>query len=101
MPGLFPGPPPLPSTVHPQNTGLGNKKWTVLGIIGGASVLVFVTLQGMMNNHNRRRQEASDCHCNEVQRSLEQVERSLEEYERGKRQPHGDFRWGYALVAEN
>lgn len=85
VPGLFQGPPPLPTDSHKQTSGSGHKKWVVLGIIGGVLLLVFVSLQSMMNNHNRRRQEAIDFHRNEARRGMERVEGLFDELERSKR----------------
>jgi hypothetical protein len=85
VPGLFPGPPPLPSSGRTHVRPSGNKKWVVLGIIGGVLLLVFVSLQSMIHNHNRRRQAAIDFHGNEARRSLERVDGLFNELERGKR----------------
>jgi hypothetical protein len=86
VPGLLPGPPPLPTRGHPQRTKTGKTKWVVLGVIGGVILLVFVSLQSMMNNHNRRRQGAIDHHRNEAQRSMERVDGMFNELESNRRQ---------------
>jgi hypothetical protein len=83
--GLFSGPPPLPSSGRTQAQPSGNKKWIVLGTIGGVLLLVFASLQGMMNNHNRRREEAIDFHRNEARRSLERADSLFNELAQGKR----------------
>jgi len=85
VPGLFAGPPPLPSTSHIQPKAAGNKKSLVLGIIGVALLLVVASLQSMMNNHNRRRQEEVDFHGNEARRSLERAEEMLDQVRRNQR----------------
>ncbi len=85
VPELFPGPPPLPSAGSSQGPKAGSKKWLVVGIIGGVLLLVFMSLQNMMNNHNRRRQEAIDHHRNEVRRSIERVDELFNELDKGKR----------------
>jgi hypothetical protein len=85
VPGLFLGPPPLLTPSQRQTRRSGNKKWLVLGIIGGVLLLAFVSLQSMINSHNRRRQEAIDFHGDEARRSMERVKGLFDELERGKR----------------
>jgi hypothetical protein len=77
VPGLFPGPPPLPTAGHSQPTGSGSNKWVVLGVIAGILLLVFMSLQSMMNSHNRRRQDAIDVHRREAADALRRAEDGL------------------------
>ena len=85
VPGLFPGPPPLPSTGQPQGSASGNRKWLVISIVGGVLLLVLVSLQSMMSNHNRRRQEAIDFHRNEARRGMERVDDLFRQFEGEKK----------------
>lgn len=81
MPGLFPKPPPLPPPGRPQARESRNKKWILIGIVGGALLLLFVSLKTMMDNHNRRRQEAINFHRDETQRSLERVDDLFQQFD--------------------
>lgn len=91
IPGLFPGPPPLPSVSvgqvgpqfaapvlrNPQPGRSGGTKWVIMGVAGVVALGVFLALQGMMNSHNRRRQDAIDFHRREAADALRRAEDSL------------------------
>jgi uncharacterized membrane protein len=57
--------------------GSGGKVWIVLGVVAVGILAVVVVLQGMMNSHNRRRQDAIDFHNREAAEALRRAEDSL------------------------
>jgi len=60
----------------------GNGCVVALVICGIVGLVGFVVLQGLINDHNRRRQAAIDFHRGEADRALRDAERMLDELRR-------------------